>query len=105
MKIEVRGDGKLTPYTKKLVHTAIKRLKKNCKLDKDLVIEFKELKYHGWSWSSKGKYWIQIRPKECHSCVVDTLTHEWAHFMTKSKLVHTDDWGIAYAKCYRVVSR
>ena len=30
----------------------------------------------------------------------DTLIHEWAHAMT-GDLLHSDAWGVAYAKCYR----
>ena len=103
MKVEIIGIDKLTPITQKRVKTAVKRLKKNCKLKKDVVITFRDIEYHGYSWTSLGKHRIDIKPDPCKTCIIDTLAHEWAHFMDKAKAPHSKSWGIEYSKCYRTV--
>lgn len=101
MKIEIRGLDKLTPITQRRIKTTVKRLKGKYPLDRDLVLTFKECKCHGYAWTSKGKHRIEIKSDECKSCIVDSLIHEWAHFVDDGKAPHSNSWGIAYAKSYR----
>ena len=37
--------------------------------------------------------------------LIETLAHEWAHAMTwgATKVDHGTIWGVAYARCYRVL--
>ena len=103
MKVELQGKEGISKDNLKLLRSTIRKLKKNCKLDKNVVIILKTLegKIHGLSWTSNGKHRIQLTPNECVVCLTDTLVHEWAHFMTEGREHHGDAWGMDYARCYR----
>lgn len=49
---------------------------------------------------------IRIRETIPENQAAELLCHEWAHARTKiymTKTSHTDEWGAAYAQCYRVM--
>lgn len=53
-----------------------------------------------------GEYRIRLSTKQKVSAIVDTLANEWAHARTwraRSKQEHPDEWGVEYARAYRLV--
>ena len=54
-----------------------------------------------------GKYfWIRVHPKLPFLSRMDALLHEWAHCLTwfgpETDEDHSAEWGIAYARIYRI---
>lgn len=52
-----------------------------------------------------SRYLIRINHNKPADSAIDTLLHEWAHChapIYANKTSHTDEWGVAYAKAYRV---
>jgi Zn-dependent peptidase ImmA (M78 family) len=63
------------------------------------------------SFSEKAKkpyFLIHLRKGMSPDLVLFVLTHEWAHAVAWSQLHYIDDhgpeWGVAYARCWRVTS-
>lgn len=59
----------------------------------------------GDCWVSPKTIRIRIRDTASEFEAMDTLVHEWAHAMSlklNTERCHSDAWGLAYAKCYRV---
>lgn len=60
---------------------------------------------HGYASGQNCRTWkIAISADEDDLGALDTLIHEWAHCLAgwKSRRVHTNRWGSAYSRCYRV---
>lgn len=107
MKVEIKGMKTLNHEVQKKLTKTINKLKKGCPLKKELVITIKntEKGYLGFAWTSKGKHRIELGITSCKHCIVETLTHEWAHLLDTSKFSHMDSWGITYSKCYRTATK
>ncbi len=61
-------------------------------------------------WQAKeGRYLIEVDSRQAQHSVADTLIHEWAHAMVWDATQRDGDdghgplWGVAYARCYRVM--
>jgi len=80
-----------------------------CPLDHPVKINVKPLQgLWGESWFDETEqvYIIEINPAaEGPDGYADTLSHEWAHCMTKCECEdpHCEHWGAHYAQCYRAI--
>ncbi len=104
----------------------LQRLKYWCPLPKPIIIH-RAIKYHsygGFDWDV-DKLIITIRIDKDIREERETLIHEWAHALTYNEnrptqeiitdldyilyngpvpwVKHGDEWGLAYARCYRAV--
>lgn len=87
-------------------------LGEECGLNADVSLQVLSIDdYLGLTWwdEERGHYRIQIEGAQQMSAILDSLIHEWAHAMVWDASQRPGDqghgplWGVAYARCYRVM--
>ena len=102
----------------KTYYKVVKFLKN--KLPPSLPVTIRRMKTgdnEGYCFKQNGKFHIRISSDLEESKVIDVLLHEWAHTLSWSrkldkatheefeKIVHGPEWGMAYAKVYRLFEK
>jgi hypothetical protein len=85
---------------------AVEKLERYCPLDRSVVVCHDEAVLHyGDACRERDGYLIRIDYSLDARAAVETLAHEWAHCRAwhRSRTDHGPQWGVEYARAYRVL--